>query len=252
MDKVAKVQNEGNDDVLKFTPRDPDWSVWRNLPKVQVWQAVALSLGVDPSAIGSYGVTRVLANKIGPDLHEFRKRLLVAEANLGLSFMDMDLGRPVAGPKAMRDIMLSQFASWVVTTGWQLPDAFPYPPGYGKPSTVPRAPVTPLAASEQSVSAIGKSSAGVSVQLPHMTTKLNKLFEIMRRHWGEYDPDSTDPRKRAEPSQKEIGADLDEAFGWKPQDGDMSRNAATVVPFLRPDALSDADMRNPGARRRRR
>ncbi len=80
--------------------------------------------------------------------------------------------------------------------------------------------------------------AGVSVTLPHITKKLNALFNIMHTHWATYDV-------RYPPKSVVIASDIDHAFGWMPQkDGSPSRGGQTFAAAIRPDNLSEADPRN--------
>lgn len=74
--------------------------------------------------------------------------------------------------------------------------------------------------------------------LPHMTKKLEALFEIMRQHWTDYDPNRLS-------KQNLIASEIDAAFGWQPsKSGEPSRNAQTLAAMIRPDGLSEADQRN--------
>ncbi|BBE08296.1 Uncharacterized protein MCB1EB_0135 [Mycoavidus cysteinexigens] len=80
--------------------------------------------------------------------------------------------------------------------------------------------------------------AGVSITLPHITKTLNALFNVMHTHWTTYDV-------RHPPKSVVIASDIDHALGWKAQkDGSPSRSAQTLAAAIRPDNLSEADLRN--------
>jgi hypothetical protein len=88
--------------------------------------------------------------------------------------------------------------------------------------------------------ALGK---GPTIQLPHMTRTLSALFEIMRKHWTNYDPKNP-------PKQSHIALEIGEALGFTPSKdgGKPSRDADTLAAAIRPDEIADADSRARGRR----
>ena len=69
----------------------PDWNFWRNLPELALWQAVALSLDLDPDAINPSNIDNQILDADGwsgeivlsaSTLGEFSKRLRLLHGNL--------------------------------------------------------------------------------------------------------------------------------------------------------------------------
>lgn len=98
----------------------PDWSLWLALPKVKVWQAVALSLDLDPDAMtpephnwmaGPNVRICFAANSFGNRAQavEFDKRQRIAAANLG------------GDDRA--EAPLSDFLDVAARHGWRVPTA---------------------------------------------------------------------------------------------------------------------------------
>jgi len=119
-----------------------DWNKWRNLPEVRVWQAVALSLGIEPSAVFPTGRAEEWA--IAREGQDFRGRLEVVVANLAGQYEDdrgpfPDVGAlPVlqAGTYGRPDAWISSsaFRSWAASIGWTMPPQFT-PQSGGDPTT---------------------------------------------------------------------------------------------------------------------
>lgn len=107
--------------------REPDWSIWAAVPTVLLWEAVALSLNIEPRTVrrpqhqwmGGPGVA-LLFNESAT----FDDRLLVAERNLTrsgegpLRTGDLDHARRCR-------IDLAEFGSWARSLNWTLPVEFP-------------------------------------------------------------------------------------------------------------------------------
>jgi hypothetical protein len=89
-----------------------------------------------------------------------------------------------------------------------------------------------------SASSSGTASQGVVVRLPHLTRTLEALFDVMREHWSDCDPDHP-------PKSSTVARAIDEKLGLKPQaNGEASRSAQTFAAALRPDSLSETDGRH--------
>jgi hypothetical protein len=97
--------------------RNVDWDMWRNMPTVEIWEAVALSLGNSPvpSSNGSASYYD----------DEYPKRLRIAKEHLSsqpgsaLQLMGGLLGTNHG------KVSLSAFRAWAVSLGWTLPPEFP-------------------------------------------------------------------------------------------------------------------------------
>lgn len=104
-------------------PRPPDWCYWGNLPEVEVWQAVALSLNTDPASLdmpGGFDPERCKNLPAG-----FIERLSIACGSL----------RPPSmyeryTPPFLRVVGLEDFGVWAdnLPHPWDLPPQFPPTP----------------------------------------------------------------------------------------------------------------------------
>ena len=94
----------------------PDWEMWQSMPTARLWEAVALSLGVDPveAARDAY---------LPQHCSDYPKRLRIAEAHLAagtaLRLVSGALDTPTA------TVRLPEFGAWARSVGWALPAAFP-------------------------------------------------------------------------------------------------------------------------------
>ncbi|MFM0210046.1 hypothetical protein PQQ96_21830 [Paraburkholderia sediminicola] len=78
----------------------------------------------------------------------------------------------------------------------------------------------------------------VTVHLPHLTRTLEALFDVMREHWSEWDPERL-------PKSSTVARAIDEKLGLKGQaNGEASRSAQTFAAALRPDSVNEADGRH--------
>jgi len=79
---------------------------------------------------------------------------------------------------------------------------------------------------------IPKGSSVIQVDLPHMTKRLNIVFDIMRENWQDYDPERV-------PKQTNIALQINKALGFI----DGSREGKTIAALIRPDEIRDTDSR---------
>jgi hypothetical protein len=99
--------------TVDVTP--PDWSLWKFLPSLRLWQAVALSLNLEPDAHSGAEA------KTLPD--DFHKRLRIAKANLEAMSIDRtvaDNHAPISG----LPVRVEDFVTWAHAIGWSLPAEF--------------------------------------------------------------------------------------------------------------------------------
>ncbi|WP_258187714.1 hypothetical protein [Trinickia symbiotica] len=105
---------------------------------------------------------------------------------------------------------------------------------------------TPTEASVQGLSGGASATAsfadetahGVVVHLPHLTRTLEALFDVMREHWSDWDPDHP-------PKSSTVARAIDEKLGLKAQaNGEASRSAQTFAAALRPDSVNELDGRH--------
>lgn len=221
---------------------EPDWSYYRELHHVCLWQAAALKHNIDPGEF-----------QIPPD-DVFKVELMPSEVKRTLSIVQnhADKSLPLVGPPEKNEysvvsefceVELKYFALWAEAKDrrWTLPPEFPrFSPAeleairrkHGLPSKqIQRHPVQAIGPVEN------KESSAVTISLPHTTANLEAIFKVMRDNWTKYDPDNP-------PKQTAIARKLDEALGWgKSSDGGPSRSAQQVAALIRPDKLSEADKR---------
>jgi hypothetical protein len=105
----------------------PDWSEWRLIPQVELWQAVALSLDCEPNKLQFDG-TRDGAPGLDESVHgetiarEFAKRLRVLLANLTGGHFSRGAFNTESPHR--HQILLAEFAAWVRDiAGWNMPVA---------------------------------------------------------------------------------------------------------------------------------
>jgi hypothetical protein len=110
---VAVVSNAGNPE------RAPNWRIWKHVPEVKTYEAVALSLNIDPDKIRHSPHSWMADERLFDEGEEFQERLFVVERNLEM------LGVINLTDVQYRDedpiIRLRKFAAWAVTIGWVLP-----------------------------------------------------------------------------------------------------------------------------------
>jgi len=104
--------------------KSANWNIWGNVPELPLWEAVALSLDIEPRSIQFNPNNWATRQKIDGVTEEFEDRLLVAERNrLGgkLPSQDRNYGTPVLG-----HVNLGIFAAWALqlTPRWQVPERF--------------------------------------------------------------------------------------------------------------------------------
>lgn len=99
-----------------------DWDLWAHMPKATLAEAVAVSLGIDPSTLKpGHGYAEP-----GKEFHR-RLKLACAHVNdagplrpLGPLGHDHLFGGPIAAV-----VSLPEFGEWVSSMGWPLPERFP-------------------------------------------------------------------------------------------------------------------------------
>lgn len=93
--------------------RRPNWEKWRHVPYLKPWEAVALSLDIDPGHVRinehSWMVDRLLFN----EAKDFQDREEIAKRNLGVSLKSTFHG-----------IAMAEFAAWALSIGWKTPKEF--------------------------------------------------------------------------------------------------------------------------------
>lgn len=112
-------------------PTPPDWSFWLHMPEVRLWQAVALSMSIDPDSLKHHPQGWMVGPGSGPIftndsfssseqqiIFDKRLRLLVANksVNNGFSPGTLSMDHP-----AYNSVRLSEFSPWAQSIGWDIP-----------------------------------------------------------------------------------------------------------------------------------
>ncbi len=112
-------------------PSPPDWSFWLHMPEVRLWQAVALSMNIDPDSLKGHPQGWMAGPGSGPIFTDnsfssseqrvtFDKRLRLLAANKsvknGFSPGTLSMDHP-----AYNSVRLSEFSPWAQSIGWDIP-----------------------------------------------------------------------------------------------------------------------------------
>lgn len=107
----------------------PDWTFWRNMPEVALWQACALSLNINPDSLrndpyacvaGAGGSRIFLAESFPDDATKFTfgQRLRILRANLPNKDLFTSCAGNIGLPDDNSKVRIFEFASWAVGIGW--------------------------------------------------------------------------------------------------------------------------------------
>lgn len=103
------------------TAKAPDWKTWQHYPKVEVWQACALALNIDPDSMKReyswMAESHIIENESFPsDEHadSFDKLSRLLEANLGNR-------QHFTQPHDYAYVRLPEFAAWCLYIGHEVP-----------------------------------------------------------------------------------------------------------------------------------
>ncbi|WP_129112207.1 hypothetical protein [Burkholderia pseudomallei] len=103
--------------------RPPRWSKWRLMPEVRVWEAVALSLDIEPDQVETDSNAWMGAEHPFAEGQEFNDRLIVTLANLSNrdrfpTACAINMGKPY-----LHGIRLSEFARFAIEAAqWEMPN----------------------------------------------------------------------------------------------------------------------------------
>lgn len=100
--------------------RSPKWAKWQIIPEVRVWEAVALSLDIDP------GLVRISSSSWMVGTHIFEEKEVFADRiEMIARTVDRTGGLRVvskSGSEAQDyQILLGEVANWAASVGWQIP-----------------------------------------------------------------------------------------------------------------------------------
>lgn len=103
------------------TLKAPDWSAWQRVPSAELWEAVALSCGIEPICVVGWMEPRPISCE---PLSEFLARLRQAVACLQVNGGSLPCQLGATRPQQSR-VNLGDFRAWANSEGWQLPESFP-------------------------------------------------------------------------------------------------------------------------------
>ena len=99
-----------------------DWEKWGDMVSAELWKAVALSLDIEPESLSIEWRDADYSDPFEDCPREFRRRIAIAvnhAVNGALRLRSHSSGLPWS------TVRLSDFADWVGSRGWGLPDQFP-------------------------------------------------------------------------------------------------------------------------------
>lgn len=209
----------------------PDWEAYKGRRSLTLHEAVALSLNIQldfsyfPQGAPSEGTAPA-------SVSAFNRRVAIVYGHFDDGTLEVrqkvDPDADAMGLPPTWHINVDSFRELAATKGWDLPPEFPGTPSQGSTNSRVSLPGAVKAKTPAN---------GTNVHLPHTTTTLDRLFEVMREVWTDYDPKNP-------PKQTSIAERIDEVLEWEPQtDGQPSRRAQTLAAAIRPDPLAEADVR---------
>lgn len=189
---------------LAREPAKPNWQVWSNVYSLELWEAIALSLDIDPRRV------RFDPRDDKPDFNRdgqaFADRFEVARRQRATTF-EVTSVSPFQPHRT--GVTLSSFVTWAHSIGWTLP---------------------------QEMAAVSDSDAPRQGRWPwgdYETEMLRHLDAAVRKWWVNYDP--TDPTTA--PTNEELTE-------WLKKEFDMSQNVAgAMATILRADNLPQGPRR---------
>lgn len=99
--------------------RSPPWTIWNNIPELRVFEAVALSLNIDPRKLRRSPHGWMAGKRLFDEDEEFNERLFVAERNLTQIGVVDSARAHYEGHEPI--VRLDSFLAWARRIGWALP-----------------------------------------------------------------------------------------------------------------------------------
>jgi hypothetical protein len=100
--------------------RRPKWNKWRLIPEVRLWEAVALSLDIDPEKVRYNSKRWIDAQHRFSESDRFNERLEITRRNVGsgksLTSRTLSLDEPTNCT-----VSLKQFTDWAHSIEWKIP-----------------------------------------------------------------------------------------------------------------------------------
>jgi len=99
--------------------RKPSWTKWRHVPNVKLWEAVALSLDIEPGLVNHSPHGR-MSNSHLFDKLEFKDRIFIATRNLSTKGPLVPIALVMGKPESCK-ISLAGFSTWARSIDWDIP-----------------------------------------------------------------------------------------------------------------------------------
>ncbi|WP_430389873.1 hypothetical protein [Dyella sp. 20L07] len=99
--------------------RSVNWGIWRHMPDAMVYEAVALSLDIDPKKVRFHRDAWMVSGEVLFDERQvFEDRMMLAKANTG----KMKIAELIIGDAAKTKITLASFAEWAIGVHRNIPE----------------------------------------------------------------------------------------------------------------------------------
>lgn len=99
--------------------RTPNWGKWRHVPNVELWEAVALSLDIEPNLVKFHYDGWTSNTHFFEESELFNERIFVAERNLSAGGALKPMA--VVEHRARCQVSLASFATWACSINWEIP-----------------------------------------------------------------------------------------------------------------------------------
>ena len=99
--------------------RKPNWNKWRHVPQAKVWEAVALSLNIDPDRVRHNKDSWMIDAHLFNEDKQFDDRIFVVGRNLGKALNPklITMGKPEDC-----SVEITQFVDWAMSLPWEMPE----------------------------------------------------------------------------------------------------------------------------------
>ena len=100
--------------------RTPNWEKWRHVPNVKLWEAVALSLNIEPGKVKHSKTGWMADAHLFEESQEFKDRIFIAVRNLGKNPSLHATAIAMDHPEGC-EVSLASFAAWACSINWGIP-----------------------------------------------------------------------------------------------------------------------------------
>ncbi len=100
--------------------RTPNWEKWRHVPNVKLWEAVALSLNIEPALVKHSKHGWMSDSHLFDESKLFKDRIFVAKRNLSTDGPLKPTAIATGHPEGC-EFSLAEFAGWACSISWEIP-----------------------------------------------------------------------------------------------------------------------------------